>query len=225
MELKDFERPPKRVIEEFLKLPTPNVSDALDRFKIRGGCEGILPIVEGAKLVGPAFTLKYIPVGVTPGTVGDFIDVAKPGDVIVIDNGGRTYCTVWGDLLTVTAVKRGIAGTVIDGACRDVPKIRQLRYPIFTRGRFMMTGKDRVQLEAMNLPVSISSVQVRPGDLVVGDDSGIVVVPKEKIEEVLAIAKDIASSEDYIEKEVMAGCTLVEARKKHKYHELQRSKG
>lgn len=224
MYVQDFERPPKNVIEEFKKLSTANVSDALDRLKFGGGCQGIIPIVDGVKMVGPAFTVRYIPVGLTPGTVGDYIDLAKPGDVIVIDNAGRTHCTVWGDLLTITAMQIGLAGTVIDGVCRDVHRIRELKYPLFSRGRFMMTGKDRVQLESISTVVSISSVQVKPGDLVVGDDSGVVIVPKEKIYDVLEIAKEIAESEELIEAMVRKGSSLADARKKFKYHELQRSK-
>jgi regulator of RNase E activity RraA len=224
METGNFKRPPKHVIEEFLKLSTPNISDALDRLMIKGGCEGIIPIVDGVKVAGPAFTVRYIPLGLTPGTVGDYIDYAKPGDVIVIDNAGRTYCTVWGDLLTITSVHMGIAGTVIDGVCRDIRRIKELQYPVFSRGRFMMTGKDRVQLEAINIPVSISGIQVRPGDLIVGDDNGVVIVPMEKMNETLKIAKEIAKREEAIEEEVKKGSTLVKARKKHGYHLLQRPK-
>lgn len=91
---------------------------------------------------------------------------------MVIDNGGRTYCTVWGDLMTIDASQRGLAGTVIDGVCRDVPGIKRCRYPIFTRGCYMVTGKDRVQVDAVDVPVAISGVQVKPGDLAKGDDTG-----------------------------------------------------
>ena len=153
---------PKSIVDEFRTLSTANVSDALDRLGIRGGCEGISAVIPGAKAVGLAFTVRYAPVGTQPKDVGDYVDLAEPGDIIVIDNAGRTYCTVWGDLLTLAAVKRGIAGTVIDGVCRDVHRIAELQYPIFTKGKFMVTGKDRVQLEATREPVSISNVRVRP---------------------------------------------------------------
>jgi len=211
----------EELIEGFRKLSTPNISDALDKLGICGGCKGITPVVPGTKLVGPAYTLKYVPVGTVPGTVGDFIDDVPPGDVVVIDNGGRTYCTVWGDLLTVTAVRRGIAGTVIDGVCRDVPRIRDLAYPIFTRGCFMMTGKNRVELAAVNVPVAISDVKVNPGDIIVGDDSGVVVVPQEKAAEILKLAEQIAEAENGIEQAVERGMTLAQARASYHYHQLQ----
>jgi len=214
-------RPDKSVIQGFLSLSTATISDALDRFGLRGGCEGILSIVPGAKMAGSAFTVRYVPVGEVKGTVGDYIDFAQPGDVIVLDNHGRMDCTVWGDILTVTAKLKGISGTVIDGVCRDVPNILREQYPVFSRGRFMMTGKDRVMVEAMNVTVSIGKVQVKPGDILVGDDSGVVVIPREKASEVLEVAMDIEKAENLIEEAVRRGLPLKEAREKYRYHSLQ----
>lgn len=222
MSKENLKRPAKNLIENFRKLSTPTISDALDRLGIKGGCEGILPIVQGSKIVGPAFTLKYIPVGAKKGTVGDYIDLAQTGDVFVLDNGGRTYCTVWGGILSVTAKSKKIAGTIIDGVCRDVEEIYKQKYPVFSRGRFMVTGKDRVQLEAMNIPVCIADVQVKPMDIIVADDSGVLVIPQEKAEEILKLSQDIAEKENQIEKAVKEGSSLQEARKKYKYHSLQR---
>lgn len=175
-------------------------------------------------MAGPAFTLRYVPVGQVKGTVGDYIDIAQPGDVIVLDNNGRTDCTVWGDILTVVAKRKGISGTVIDGVCRDVPNILKEQYPIFTRGRFMMTGKDRVMVEAMNVTVSIGKTQVKPGDIMIGDDSGVVVVPGERGEEVLKLALEIETAENKIEEAVRSGLSLKEAREKYRYHSLQSKK-
>jgi regulator of RNase E activity RraA len=217
----EISRPDKNVIQGFLSLSTATISDALDRFGLRGGCEGILPIVPGAKVAGSAFTVRYVPVGEVKGTVGDYIDLALPGDVIVLDNHGRMDCTVWGDILIVTAKVKGISGTVIDGVCRDVPNILREQYPVFSRGRFMMTGKDRVMVEAMNVTVSIGKVQVKPGDILVGDDSGVVVIPQEKASEILEVAMDIEKAENLIEDAVRKGLPLKEAREKYRYHSLQ----
>jgi regulator of RNase E activity RraA len=214
-------RPDKKIIEGFLSLSTATISDALDRSGLRGGCEGIFPIVQGIKMAGPAFTLRYVPVSEVKGTVGDYIDLTQPGDVIVLDNNGRTDCTVWGDILTVTAKMKGIAGTVIDGVCRDVHNILKERYPIFTRGRFMMTGKDRVMVEAMNVTVSIGKTQVKPGDILMGDDSGVVVIPRERAAEILKLALEIETAENQIEEAVRSGLSLKEAREKFRYHSLQ----
>src|SRR5579863_7581801 len=97
------------------KLDTTALSDALDRLGISGQCLGIKPLDHRFRMTGRAFTLLYGPAGSPPGTVGDYIDDVPPGGVVVLDNGGRENATVWGDILTWVASRRGIAGTVIDG--------------------------------------------------------------------------------------------------------------
>ncbi|MGH7828852.1 MAG: RraA family protein [Candidatus Binatia bacterium] len=211
-----------KIVDGFKKLSAAAVSDAIDRLGLHGACLGIAPLVPGYRMVGRAFTLKYIPVGVVKGTVGDYIDDVSPGDVVVLDNAGRLDCTVWGDILTSVAHKRGIAGTVIHGVCRDVARSFELRYPIFSRGKFMRTGKDRVQVEGMNVPISLGDVQVRPGDVMIGSDDGVVVVPRDREEEVLSIAQSVSQAEEQILFEALKGNRLDEVRKKYKYHELQR---
>ena len=220
----DIQRPGKKIVEGFQSLPTSTISDALDRLGIAGGCEGIFPIVPLVKMAGPAFTVRYVPVGEVKGTVGDYIDSVQLGDVIVLDNNGRTDCTVWGDILTVLAKMKRISGTVIDGVCRDVPNILKEQYPIFTRGRFMMTGKDRVMVDAENVTVSIGKRQVKPGDILVGDDSGVVVVPRERAEEVLSLSREIEEAENRIEEALRQGLSIKEAREKYRYHSLQSRK-
>jgi 4-hydroxy-4-methyl-2-oxoglutarate aldolase len=210
------------LVEAFKALDTASVSDAMDKIGIPAGCHGIKPVVTGVKFAGRAYTVKYRACGVVErGTVGDFLDDVPAGDVIVIDNGGRTDCTIWGDIMTTLAHHKGIAGTVIDGVCRDVPKIRELGYPIFTRDYYMMTGKDRIEIEAVNVPVTVSQRQVRPGDIVVADDSGVVIVPASKAEEVLKIALEIEHAEQEILKRIAQGKTLREARAELQYHALQ----
>lgn len=206
----------------FKELSVAAVSDALDRLGLQGTCLGTAPLTNGFRMAGRAFTVKYIPVGVVKGTVGDYIDDVPPGDIVVLDNAGRIDCTVWGDILTSVAHKRGVGGTVINGVCRDVARSLDLGYPIFSRGKFMRTGKDRVQVDGMNTPVSLGDVQVRPGDILVGSDDGVVVVPKEKEEEVLTIAQSISETEGKLLGEAMKGTRLDDARKKYRYHELQR---
>lgn len=209
------------IIEELRNLDTTSVSDAMDRLGIVGGLLGISAVVPSTKICGRAFTVHYVPCGTVKGTVGDFLDDVQSGEVVVIDNGGRTYCTVWGDIMTILSCQKKVAGTVIDGVCRDVPGIKSLGYPMFTKGVYMVTGKDRVECDAVNVPVAVSGVQVRPGDIVLGDDSGVVVVPAEKAEEVCGIAKSIAQKEGLIEQEIKNGMSLREARKKTGYHNLQ----
>lgn len=210
------------VVDEFKKLSVAAVSDAMDRLGVSGQCLGIQPIAPGNAMAGRAFTIKYIPCGIVKGTVGDYIDDVPPGDVVVLDNAGRLDCTVWGDILTAVAHRRGIAGTVVHGVCRDVARSFELRYPIFSRAKYMRTGKDRVQLDGMNVAVSMGDVQVQPGDIMLGSDDGVVAVPKQREQQILELAQSIAVAEDKILTAALSGMRLDEARRVHKYHELQR---
>ena len=141
--------------------------------------------------------------------------------MIVLDNGGRENATVWGDILTEIAHRRGIAGTVIDGICRDVSMCLELGYPVYAKDHWMRTGKDRVQVEATGIPVNIGDARVAPGDIVRGDADGVIVIPKEHEDRVLDIAEAVDAAESQIRAAVRAGMRLDEARKQHKYHQLQ----
>ncbi|MBQ7991919.1 MAG: RraA family protein [Solobacterium sp.] len=211
----------KELISALKAMDTASISDAMDKLGIPCGLLGIQAVVSGHKICGDAFTVHYIPCGAEKGTVGDFIDDVQPGQVVVIDNGGRLYCTVWGDIMTFTAKTKGIEGTLIDGVCRDVNGIEELGYGIYTKGKYMVTGKERVTVDAVNVPVAISGVQVRPGDIILGDDSGALVIPKERAQEVLNIARNIEATEQKIIAEVRNGSTLKAAREKLGYHHLQ----
>jgi 4-hydroxy-4-methyl-2-oxoglutarate aldolase len=202
-------------------LTTSGLSDALDRLGIAGQALGIAPLDRSFRLAGRAWTLRYGPVGEDRGTVGDYIDDLGPDDVVVLDNQARLDATVWGDLLTITAHRRGVAGTVIDGVCRDVDRSLTLGYPIFARGNWMRTGKDRVRVEATGVPVSIGGVRVEPGDLLLGDGDGLVALPAARVEEVLAAAEEIERAEDAIRAAVEGGSSLREARRTAGYHDLQ----
>ncbi len=210
------------IIEGLRELPTATISDALDRLGIVGQCLGIGPLDPRFRLVGRAFTIRYRPTGVVErGNVGDYIDDVPPGDVVVLDNAGRVDCTVWGDILTSVSHRRGIGGTVIHGVCRDVARALDLGYPIFSRGRYMRTGKDRVEVESMQAPISLGEVQVRPGDILVGDADGVVVIPRVRESEVFDVAREIERAEQAIERETAKGTRLDEARKLFRYHDLQ----
>jgi 4-hydroxy-4-methyl-2-oxoglutarate aldolase len=211
-------------VQRASKLDTTAISDAMDRLGIAGQCLGIKPIDPRFRLAGRAFTILYSPAGVPPGTVGDFIDDVPPGSVIVIDNGGRENATVWGDILTMVAHKRGIAGTVIDGACRDTHLAREVVYPIFSRSYSMRTGKDRVQLESMGGPVNIGDARVLAGDILRGDADGVVAIPQAHENDVLTIAEEIDSTEEKIRRAVLEGMRLTEARAQYRYHNLQTKK-
>lgn len=212
----------QELVALFDGLDTPGVSDAMDKLGLHGQALGIMPLANYARAVaGTAFTVKYVPSSNPPGTVGDFIDDVAPGDVIVIDNDGRTDCTVWGDIMTQYAGLRGIAATVIDGVCRDVGKALGDGYPMFTAGRFMRTGKDRVQVETVNGTVAIGTVRVAARDIVVADANGVVIVPRGHAREVAETARRIEETESRIREQIVQGKTLGEARAALGYHKLQ----
>lgn len=209
------------VIEKFKGQSTTTLSDALDRLGIVGQAFGIAPLDRGFRLAGRAFTVRTVPVSGARGTVGDYIDDVPPGSIVVIDNGGRLDATVWGDILTTMANRLGLGGTVIHGVCRDAARSLELRYPIFSRGVYMRTGKDRVQADGYQVPVSLGEVRVEPGDVLVGDGDGVVVIPAGREDEVLAASREIAEAEERIRAEIGQGSRLDEARKKHRYFQLQ----
>ena len=200
----------QELVERFKVMDTCCVSDAADRLGIPVGLYHIKPVVKGVSICGQV-----------KGTVGDFLDDVQPGQVVVIDNGGRDYCTVWGDLMSISASTRGIAGTIIDGVCRDLPTIYKLNYPIYTKGAYMVTGKDRVEVDAVNVPVAVSGIQVKPGDIILADDTGAIAIPLEAAEEVLKVSEEIAQKEAKIEAAVREGKSLKEARASVHYHNLQ----
>ena len=213
----------KQLVALFDGLDTPGVSDALDKLGLPGQCLGIAPLGNYSQVVvGPAFTVQYVSASVPAGTVGDFIDAVLPGDVVVIDNAGRTDCTVWGDIMTQYASSRNIAATVIDGVCRDVNKALGDGYPVFSKGRFMRTGKDRVQVQSLNQPVSIGTARVCARDIVVADANGVVIVPRARAAEVAACARQIELVEADIRALIAQGQTLESARAALGYHNLQR---
>jgi regulator of RNase E activity RraA len=203
---------------------TASISDALDSLGLPGSLHGIGALRTGQRTVGPAYTVRYEAVDSRGGTVGDFLDDVPPGSVILIDNAGRTDCTVWGGIMSQTAHARGIAGTVINGACRDVAVARSTGYSLWSAARFMRTGKDRVRVAAVQRDVIVDGVPIRPGDIVVADDDGAVVVPADRWDEVSGIAERIERVEQAIVDAVRAGATLAEARTAHGYHSLQSRK-
>lgn len=201
-------RPPKALLQKLLGYDglTPTLSDILDSMGIVGAIpESILkPVIPGKKIAGPAVTLKYVPERLTP--TQSYQEKAKaklahqeayaltePGDVIVIDGGGKGDISAMGGLATLMAKKYGLAGNVVDCGVRDVDHIKILSYPVWSRGITPITGKFRFEALEINGPVVCAGISVHPGDLVVADDSGVVIVPQKFIAEV--IRRTIEASE------------------------------
>ena len=189
-------------IRELLSMvSTPNISDALHR---KGVLKDIKPVVPGVKMVGRAFTVRTYP--------GDWakpveaIDLAKKGEVIVID-AGSVGPAVWGELATWSSKNKGIAGVVIDGGIRDVGEIRKLRFPAFAKLITPQAGEPKGFGE-IGIPIKVGGETVEPGDWVVGDEDGVVVIPKSRVEEVANRAMDVLEKENRIRKEIKEGGTL-----------------
>jgi 4-hydroxy-4-methyl-2-oxoglutarate aldolase len=218
-----FIDPNDPIVQAFAKLGTTPVSDALDRLGLQGQCFGIKPVDREFTLCGRAHTVRNEPMttGHKGESVGDYIDEVPEGGVVVIDNGGRLDATVWGDILTIMADRNKLGGTVIHGVCRDSNRALKLNYPIFSRGTYMRTGKDRVRADEYNGPVSLGDVRVLPGDLLLGDGDGVLVIAREHEEAVLKAAQEIDEAEERIRNEIVQGGRLDAAREKFKYHSLQ----
>ena len=186
------------------------VSDALDALGLEGVVDGLSPVWESARVVGRAVTTKLVPgsppAGSPPVHLGArAIEAADPGDVIVVDNAGRATMGSWGGLLAMAASIRGVAGVVLDGACRDVDEARELRFPAFARGGAVRTARARVYEESCGEPVSLSGVTVHPGDIVMADGSGVAVLAAGEAERVVERAEQINRRERAMAERLRAG--------------------
>ena len=200
---------------------TPTLSDALDSLNINGGLENIYPQTTNCNICGQAFTVKYGIPNLAEQQIGkaaDFIDDVPSHKIIVLANNGRLDCTVWGGILTQLALLKNINGTVIDGMCRDIDEIQLLNYPIFTKGIYMKSGKGRTKKIATQVPVFIGNTSINPDDYIRGDKNGIIVIPKQKILQVLDRAAHIKKTEHSIVTAIKKGIPLKAARNIYKYH-------
>src|SRR5919107_3521258 len=191
-----MEREP--IVERLAKLDTCSVSDALDSLNLKGATWGVRPLWQCPRIVGRAVTMKIKPAGMEQpkqhlGTAP--IEAAQPGDIIVIDNGGQPQFSCWGGLLSLSAKLKGLSGVVIDGACRDIDEARDLEFPVYARGVVPMTARGRVMQDSFNQEIQFAGVQVHPGDLVIADGSGVVIIPREKEEAVVTAAELVSRKE------------------------------
>ena len=211
------------IIERLLKLDTCAVADGMDRLGLTGATYGVHPMWPCPKIVGRAVTMKIKPVGLDKpkqhlGTLP--IDAAQPGDVIVIDNGGRPDTSCWGGLLALAAKTKGISGVVIDGACRDIDESRELGFPVYARGAVPMTARGRIMQQSYNQEIEFAGVQVHPGDLLIADGSGVVVIPRSKEEDVVREAEAVAATEARMAEGIRQGMSVLEVLEKLGYEQM-----
>ncbi|NOX40219.1 MAG: RraA family protein [Alphaproteobacteria bacterium] len=177
---KSFDRPPKEILKRFRHFESTDVSDMLNRMYTMGG--KIHNLVNGKSLLGPVCTVK-----VYPGDnlmVHKALDIAQPGDVVVIDTSGSDTAAVLGDLISNKAIHRGIAGFIIDGLIRDLPGVIECGLPVYARGVTPFGPLHRGPGE-INYPISCGGIVVQPGDIVTADKSGVTVVPLKYSAEIL----------------------------------------
>jgi len=203
----------EEMIAIFREVSSSNISDAMHR---KGAMRGILPINLGSKIVGRAVTVQTF--------AGDWakpveaIDLAGPGDVLVIYNGSN-FIAPWGGLATLSCKIKGIEGAVIDGAVRDVDEIRAMNYPIFSSGITPNAG-DPKGMGEINSEITCAGQAVKPGDYIVGDESGVVVVPKERAYEIARRAKEVEKTESRLYEEIRRGSTLSQVAKLKKWEKV-----
>lgn len=203
------------LLERYAALATPTIANALDDVAFEGVLQGLAQVVPGTRCVGRAVTVREI-----TGQRGDFtsddfrvghmIDAAGPGDVLVIDNGGRAVST-FGGLATLAAKLKGIAGLVADGGVRDREEMVEHAYPVFARHMTPLTGRSRLAITGIGEPISCGGVRVRAGDVIVGDGSGVVCIPAEQAEKVAELAERYSADDALAAAELAKGLSFREA--------------
>lgn len=224
----DFPRPSPDVIKRFLRIEdlTSTVSDILDEYGILGAIPAsvLKPVIAGKRIAGPAVTLRHIPENKSVSqlmsekapvrwAMKDAREIAKPRDVLVYDGNGRADISSAGHLATVFSRKKGLAGTIVDCGVRDIDAIRKLDYPMWARGFTPITAKFRFQTVEINGPVLCAGIPVRPGDLILADDTGVVVVPLAMVEKVLLEAEKAKKEEEKLIKAIDRGASFSELTK------------
>jgi 3-hexulose-6-phosphate synthase/6-phospho-3-hexuloisomerase len=196
--------PDEEIRSLLLQVSAPNVTDAMHR---KGAMSGIVSICGNVKMVGRAVTVQTF--------AGDWakpveaIEVARKNEVIVINNDGATHIAPWGELATLSCEIKGISGVVIDGAVRDVDEIRIMKFPLFAKAVVPNAGEPKGFGE-INAEIQCCGQYVRPGDWIIGDESGVVVIPAERAYEIARRAMEVKKNEERIREEIRRGSTLSE---------------
>ena len=193
-------RPDKSLLIRSERIATPLLSDNMNR--LQGTSSGLRPIHKSGKMTGPAFTVKT--------RAGDnlmvhkAIDMASPGDIIVVDAGGDMTQAVIGEIMMRLAAKKGIAGFVIDGAIRDSAAFQEQNYPCFAKG-MTHRGPYKEGPGEINVPITVGNMIVNPGDIIVGDEDGLIAIPLQFAEEIIQLGETQLKKEQVIFAEIESG--------------------
>lgn len=186
------------------------ISDALDQLGLPPSVTGLAPFAARRRISGRIITVKLAagkpPQGTTPRHLcTTAIDMAVPGQVIVVEQRTGTECAGWGGILSNAARGRGVSGVIVEGLARDVDEAAEIGFPVYARGSTARTARGRVYEISTGKPVTVGDLTVATGDWVVADSSGAAFIPADRIEVVLTAAERIASREDAMTKAVLAG--------------------
>lgn len=196
------------MLQRLARVDACAVSDALDRHGIGGVALGLHAVSTPSRIVGRAVTVQL---GPDDGRASKrhlctaAVDASGPESVIVVAHRARVDVAGWGGILSLAAKGRGVAGVVVDGACRDVDESREMELPVYARATVPVTARGRIIETGWNEPVSIGKVEVAPGDYVIADGSGVVFVAAARIGEILALAERIVARERLMAEDVRAG--------------------
>lgn len=207
------------LISAFKDLATSTIGNVLDDLGIGGIGLNLRPVAPGMRFVGAALTVKEVTGAKNAYTPSEFglgavIDMCQPLDVVMIDNGGQQVST-WGGVASVAAMQNGVAGLVVDGGVRDADEIIEQGFPVFSRHVVPLSGKTRVKVIEINTIVKIDGMPVHPGDIIIGDSSGLVVVPRDRAAEVAQRASELERQDRLASDEIRAGLSFTEALRKY----------
>jgi len=203
----------EELIDALKKVSSSNVSDAMHR---GGAMKGIHTVVPGLKMAGKALTIKTM--NGDWAKVVEAIDLAEEGEILVVDTNSGDIA-IWGELATWSAVMRKLGGVVIDGAVRDVDDLKEIRFPVFARYEVPDAG-DPKGFGEIGCEVVCGGLKVNRGDYIIGDDSGVVVIPQEEAQEIINRSIDVKEKENRIREEIKRGSTLSKVQKLKKWEKV-----
>jgi 4-hydroxy-4-methyl-2-oxoglutarate aldolase len=204
------QRPPEAVVRGYRELlqfdsVTCALSDCMGRFGAMTG--DLRPLFDSIRFAGTAVTARTLASDLA--AVFKAIDVSQPGDVVVVDAHGSRDTAFWGENMTISAQNRGVAGAVIDGACRDVVEIRRLKFPLFSKG-IVPNVAAIAGYGDVNVRIQCAGQAVAPGDIIVADENGVVVVPASSAEELLHKTRQLLETEHVLQEKLRGGATIGE---------------
>ena len=219
----------KEKINEFVyrlkKISSCVISDATDKVGLKSSMNSsIKPIKLGTKLAGPAVTIRRIKkekigegnFSQYTNILHEIIDTTEPGNIMLIDADGDTESATWGGNMSTAAKAKSLGGAIVDGGARDQKEIKDMDFPLFSKSTVPARSGGRLVTVGYNIPIVCGDILVHPGDFIMGDDDGVVVIPKNRIDEILTLAEEIEYKERKVLEYLKKGYKLKEKIKKFK---------